>query len=120
MCSALYEIRQGKGEDCVYCGEAEMKPYFETKLGKLYNCDCLDYMETMEDKSVDLVLTDPPYNASNSNIGFKKGYKTINEDWDKNFNPLEFMIESDRIIRDGGGHNCFLLISYSWELSKYE
>ena len=38
-----------------------MKPYFETKLGKLYNADCLDVMRDMPDKSVDLVLTDPPY-----------------------------------------------------------
>jgi len=38
-----------------------MKPYFETKLGKLYNCDCLDFMKTMEDKSVDLTVTSPPY-----------------------------------------------------------
>jgi len=38
-----------------------MKPYFETKLGALYNCDCLEFMKEMEDDSVDLVLTDPPY-----------------------------------------------------------
>jgi len=44
-----------------------MKPYFETELGKLYNCDCLDFMKTMEDKSVDLVLTDPPYRDEKDN-----------------------------------------------------
>ena len=43
-----------------------MKPYFETKLGKLYNCDCLEFMKIMEDKSVDLALTDPPYNTGMS------------------------------------------------------
>ena len=67
-----------------------MKPYFETKLGKLYHGDCLEIMPQLE--PVDLVLTDPPYNASNGNtIGFKdKKYRTINEEWDKNFS-IEFV-----------------------------
>lgn len=38
-----------------------LKPYFETKLGKLYNCDCLEIMTYMSDNEVSLVLTDPPY-----------------------------------------------------------
>ena len=36
-----------------------MKPYYETKLGKLYHGDCLEIMPQLE--RVDLVLTDPPY-----------------------------------------------------------
>lgn len=31
------------------------------ELNKIYCGDCLDFMGQMEDKSVDLVLTDPPY-----------------------------------------------------------
>ncbi len=46
-----------------------MKPYFETSLGKLYHGDCLDVMKEMPDKSVDLVLTDPPYG-----VGRDKGF----------------------------------------------
>jgi len=38
-----------------------MKPYYETELGKLYHGDCLKIMPQLE--SVDLVLTDPPYNC---------------------------------------------------------
>ena len=36
-----------------------MTPYYESKLGKLYHGDCLEIMPELE--SVDLVLTDPPY-----------------------------------------------------------
>jgi len=36
-----------------------VKPYYETKLGKLYHGDCLEIMPELE--PVDLVLTDPPY-----------------------------------------------------------
>ena len=41
-----------------------LKPYYETKLGKLYHGDCLEIMPELP--KVDLVLTDPPYG-----IGFK-------------------------------------------------
>lgn len=31
------------------------------ELDRIYNCDCLDAIDKIEDKSVSLVLTDPPY-----------------------------------------------------------
>jgi len=41
-----------------------LKPYYETKLGKLYHGDCLDILPQLE--PVDLVLTDPPYGMNNN------------------------------------------------------
>ena len=84
-----------------------MKSYYEEDNITIYNGDCLEVMKELEDKSVDLVLTDPPYNASNSNIGFKDGYKTINEEWDKGFNPMLFLRESFKKIREGGSVIAF-------------
>ena len=60
-----------------------MKPYFETDLGKLYNCDCLEFLKTMEDKSVDLVLTSPPYNTGNKSLGYHPLSKTGDKFYDK-------------------------------------
>lgn len=37
------------------------------ELNKIYCGDCLDLMREMDDKSVDLVLTDPPYGIKESN-----------------------------------------------------
>jgi DNA modification methylase len=34
-------------------------------INKIINGDCLKLMKKLPDKSVDLVLTDPPYNAKN-------------------------------------------------------
>ena len=31
---------------------------------KLYNQDCLDVMKDMQDNSVDLIVTDPPYKVT--------------------------------------------------------
>ena len=44
----------------------------------LYNRDSLEYLKTLEDKSVDLILTDPPYAISMSSTNHMK-----NDDWDK-------------------------------------
>lgn len=33
------------------------------EVNKIYNEDCLDTMSRMEDKSIDLIFADPPYNA---------------------------------------------------------
>ena len=38
--------------------------YHETERGVLYCGDCLDIMPLLADKSVDLVLTDPPYKTT--------------------------------------------------------
>lgn len=39
---------------------------------KLYNGDCLDYLKKLPDKSVDLVVTDPPYEIETSGAGIYK------------------------------------------------
>jgi site-specific DNA-methyltransferase (adenine-specific) len=44
-----------------------MKPYYETENGKLYHGDCLEVMRELESGSVDLILTDPPYDAKTHN-----------------------------------------------------
>jgi len=38
------------------------KPYFQTKLGKLFWADCIEWLKTLPDESVDLIFADPPYN----------------------------------------------------------
>lgn len=63
-----------------------MKPYFETKLGKLYHGDCLEILP--EFKRIDLCITDPPYG-----IDYQSAWRTDKTKWkskikgDKNF-PL--------------------------------
>ena len=39
---------------------------------ELYNENCFDYLQTIPDKSVSLVLIDPPYEIS-KNTNFKTG-----------------------------------------------
>jgi len=59
---------------------------------ELINIDCLEYMKTIPDNSIDLILTDPPYNIaqySTGNISLP-GREALNNDiadWDNA--PLE-------------------------------
>lgn len=83
-----------------------MNPYYETENGVLYNGDCLEIMKELESDSVNLVLTDPPYN-----INIAK--------WDKIDNYIEWMglkfMEFQRLLKDNGSfyffHNDFLQIA---------
>lgn len=45
----------------------EDHPTFEVVKNKIMMEDCYDYLRNLEDNSVDLVLTDPPYNISVEN-----------------------------------------------------
>jgi site-specific DNA-methyltransferase (adenine-specific) len=77
---------------------------------KIYCGDCLDLMKEMEDNSVDLVLTDPPYYQI-----MKKDYAGNKYDWDnlwKSFDEyLKFIescfIEFARILKNNGSFYCF-------------
>lgn len=65
----------------------------------LTNIDCFDKMKTMEDGSVKLIVTDPPYG-----IGFTG--KTSNTEWDdiddfKSF-IIKFLTEAKRILSNDG------------------
>ena len=49
---------------------------------KLFNGDCLEVMKSIPDKSIDLIVTDPPYNTtSRGNTGNTGGMlrKEINK-----------------------------------------
>jgi len=76
--------------------------YPEDYINKIICGDCLEVMKGIPDKAVDLVLTDPPYNASNSNIScIDKHYATVDEEWDKGF-EITFLHECLRVLREGG------------------
>lgn len=62
----------------------EYNPIFKTKLGQLYNGDCLDVMEYLINQNikVDAIITDPPYEITgftwDKAIPFDKMWKRLN------------------------------------------
>ena len=66
---------------------------FEDMINTIQLGDCMDYLKNIPDKSIDLVLTDPPYgiNADKGVGGFGASPKTAKKykgNWD-NFTPTK-------------------------------
>jgi DNA modification methylase len=72
-----------------------MKPYYETKLGKLYNCDFLN--NDLPDKCATLIIADPPYFKVKGDFDFK--WKTF-DDYLKDVEL--WAIECKRLLADNG------------------
>ena len=73
-------------------------------INTIYHGDCLELMKDIPDKSIDLVLTDPPYGISiNNNMGRRKGDKPSDYkkcDWDKSRPDKIYFDEIQRISKN--------------------
>lgn len=75
---------------------------------KLYNGDCLEVMKNIPDKSVDMILTDPPYDISRDN-----NFKTMNRrgidfgEWDKGFDIIKWLEIGSQKLKSGGNMIVF-------------
>ena len=79
---------------------------------KIYNQDCLEYMKTIKDKSVDLIVTDPPYDlhvgiaggSCASHMGRTDRFKNENvagiKDFGSGYDIKTFGKEFVRIMKD--------------------
>ena len=93
-----------------------LKPYYETKFGKLYHGDCLEIMPELE--PVDLLLTDPPYGVKRDKgfdgfDGFSGKGKPIkrrrfeDDNWDSERPPkavFDVMLKSAKLCMIFGGN----------------
>jgi len=74
-----------------------IKPYYEEPNITIYNGDCLEIMKNIPDKSIDLILTDPPYFEIQGEFDFK---------WNNFGDYLKeveiWIIEYKRILKEKG------------------
>jgi len=74
----------------------------------LINGDCLEEMKSLPDNSVDLVLTDPPYNIARDNNFKTMGRAGIDfGEWDKNADIFSYIGSCFRVLKNGGGFVVF-------------
>lgn len=88
------------------------------ELNKIHNMDCMNGIKEIPNESVDLIITDPPYNIGQENKRTKvKNVIMSNKEawgeWD-DYDPLEFeeffvsyLKECFRILKKGGVMYCF-------------
>lgn len=88
----------------------------------LHNQDCIEVMTNIEENSVDLILTDPPYNLGNfmkerdtnlkkmrDNFFGSAGWDDLSfEEWEESMNS--FFEESVRVLKHGGSMIVFMAI----------
>ena len=64
------------------------------ELNKIYNEDCLVGMKDIPDKSIDMLLTDPPYN-----ISVKNNFKTMGRIGDSQERYIK-IVETGEIVME--------------------
>lgn len=79
---------------------------------QLYKGDCLEVMKQIPDKSVDCVITDPPYGINYSS--FRKNRGMIKND-DNLLWVEDFIGELSRVLKNGSHVYCFFDPEYSAE-----
>lgn len=86
-------------------------------MGKLINGGCLEYMRTLENESIDLIVTDPPYpTTSRGNAGNSGGMlqKEINKRGKvfehNNIDCTEYAPEFYRVLKDGS--HCYVMTNH--------
>lgn len=73
-----------------------MRKVKSTDFGQIIHCDSLDYLKTLENGSVDLIFTSPPYD-----LNYKKKYgNKQGEEYQKWI--IEFGIEFKRVLKETG------------------
>lgn len=83
----------------------------------LFRGDSREYIKNMPSRSVDLILTDPPYNLSpystgNIKLSWRKDINNDLADWDRTaFQPEEWVEEFERVLKPTG--NIFAFTSYN-------
>jgi len=90
------------------------------ELNKIYNVDCIEGMRKLEDNSIDLILTDPPYGIGINKMNFvtsgaikvggayRNDYSDHPTDWDSKGLTIEQFKEMQRISKNQvifGGNN---------------
>ena len=81
------------------------------ELNRIYNCDCVEGMKKMPDKSIDLVVTDPPYLIETSGAGI---YKQADKQYVKELNDIKYGFSTDvldELCRVMKHINCYFFCS---------
>lgn len=83
------------------------------KLNNVYNMDCIEGLKMIEDNSIDLIVTSPPYN-----IGIDYDTYEDNKTWENYLEWCkEWLLECYRVLKDDGRIciNHYLNFQDRWE-----
>ena len=86
-------------------------------MGRLINGDAIKFMKTLENESVDLIVTDPPYKVtSRGNAGSSGGMMQTKLSMQgkifkhNDIKPIEYIPEFYRLLKDGS--HCYIMTNH--------
>lgn len=93
------------------------------RLNYIDNIDCLEGLKDIPDKSVDLIVTDPPYFLSMGHAGDKENAKSLGLSSNRTFNDLaickpfysQLFQEYRRVLKDDGSFYFFT----DWRMAAF-
>ena len=92
---------------------------------KLINDDCLKVLPTLEESSIDLIITSPPYNLGNNHHTGNKQHRAYNDNLPEGMyqaQQLQFLNECFKVLKETGSliYNHKNRIRKGRQLSPYE
>jgi site-specific DNA-methyltransferase (adenine-specific) len=97
-----------------------VRPYYEQDGIVIYNADCREVLPSLRSESVGLVLTDPPYNVTETGARANTTQRTVRRrdgtsraitqhfgEWDRGWRPDGLLAESSRLLAGGRGLLAF-------------
>ena len=95
------------------------------KLNKIYNIDCLKGLKKINDKSIDLIITSPPFNLGNTHhTGFKKHKSYDDKIPENDYQKWQVKVLSEcfRVLKNSGSmmYQHKNRISKGIQISPYE
>ena len=86
-------------------------------MGKIINGDAIEFMKTLEDESVNLIVTDPPYKVtSRGNAGSSGGMMQTKLSMQgkifkhNDIKPIEYIPEFYRLLKNGS--HCYIMTNH--------
>jgi site-specific DNA-methyltransferase (adenine-specific) len=106
------------GQENISLGKmTNLRPFFSTNLGLLYNTDCFNLFASLKDETLDCIFADPPFN-----LGKNYGNGFVTDDLDRN-DYLEWCFswidEFVRLIKPGGTIFIYTLPRWGYHLSLH-
>ncbi len=115
--------------------EINYKPYFRYDDFSLYQADCMEFMESLPENSIDMIFADPPYNLSNGGftcyagkrVSVNKGKwdisKGIEEDFRFHYNWItacKRILKPNGSIWISGTYHSIYACGYALQLAGYK
>jgi len=96
--------------------DSQFEPFFHTAAGRLYSLDCMEFLRSIPDDSVDTVFADPPFNLS-------KDYGELGSDSMSDAEYVEWchdwLLYCVHILRPGGSLFVYNLPKWNVQLASF-